>query len=189
MDQLLPFAFRTGHDLHATPDLRAGLDLHANAAPPFGDPIEQVPVVAATIAMDAAFAPESSIIETIQVSASRLQGNRTRPHALRGQWQRFLGVRVDAEQAAAMEPLLPAGTIAVIDRHYNSLAPYRSHQPTLFAVRYGAALQLRFADLEENHIILRPYARSFPIQLVAIRPDGVPADYIVGRICILFCEL
>ncbi len=188
IDQLLPLALRAKQDVHAAQELRAGLDLYASAVAA-GDPIEHVPVVASSVAMETAIAPPGSIIETVHVAASRLEGNRTRPHPLRGHWQRFLAIRVDAEQAAAMEPILNAGTIAVIDRHYNSLAPYRSHQPTLFAIRYGASLQVRFADFEENHIILRPYARSFPIQLIAMRADGVPADYIVGRICILLCEL
>ncbi len=189
IDQLLPSVVCADRGMHRVQDLRAGLDLHANGGSLPDDPIEYVPVVASTIAMDAAVAPESSVIETIQVSASRLQGNRTRPQAVRAHWQRFLAIRVDAEQAAAMEPILTAGTIAVIDRHYNSLAPYRSHQPTLFAVRHGASLQVRFADFEENHIILRPYARSFPVQLIAVRTGDVPADYIVGRVCILLCEL
>ncbi len=81
------------------------------------------------------------------------------------------------------------GTIAVLDRHYSSLAPYRSHQPTLFAIRHGASLALRFVDYDENRIILRPYVRSFPIQLVTVSSNGLPADYVIGRICILLCEL
>jgi hypothetical protein len=165
------------------------IDLSATSVAGAGDPMETVPVVSSSVAMESAFVTAAGVIETIQVSASRLQGNRSRPSARRSQWQRFLAIRVDAQQAAAMDPILTPGTIAVLDRHYNSLAPYRSHQPTLYAVRCGGSLLLRFVDFDEERIILRPYARSFPIQLLALGAEEVPADYIVGRICILLSEL
>jgi len=88
-----------------------------------------------------------------------------------------------------MEPMLAPGTIAVLDRHYNSLAPYRSHQPTLYAVRCGAALLLRFVDFDEGRLILRPYSRAFPVQLIAMEAERVPGDYIVGRVCMVISEL
>ena len=74
-------------------------------------------------------------------------------------------------------------------RHYNSLAPYRAHQPTLYAVRCGAALLLRFVDFDEGRLILRPYSRDFPIQLLPLATHETPADYIVGRVCLVFSEL
>jgi len=171
-----------------TVDQLLPVDLNAAGAVA-GDPMEIVPVVSPSAAMESVFATASSVIETIQVSASRLQGNRPHPLAKRSHWQRFLAIRADAQQASAMEPILAAGTIAVLDRHYNSLAPYRSHQPTLYAVRCGAALLLRFVDFDEGRMILRPYSRSFPIQLLTMGANEAPADYIVGRVCILLSEL
>lgn len=171
-----------------TVDQLLPIDLNAGAIAG-GDSMETVPVVSSSTAMESAFATATAIIETIQVSASRLQDNRPRPVAKRAHWQRFLAIRADAQQASAMEPILGSGTIAVLDRHYNSLAPYRSHQPTLFAVRCGAALLLRFVDFDEGRLILRPYSRAFPVQLLALGPDEAPADYIVGRVCILLSEL
>jgi hypothetical protein len=171
-----------------TVDQLLPVDLNAASAAS-GDSMEIVPVVSPSVAMESAFVTASSVIETIQVSASRLQGNRPHPAARQAQWQRFLAIRADAQQASAMEPMLAAGTIAVLDRHYNSLAPYRSHQPTVYAVRCGVALLLRFVDFDEGRVILRPYSRSFPIQLLAMRADEAPADYIVGRVCILLSEL
>ena len=127
--------------------------------------------------------------ETVHVTASRLHDNRSRPSTRHAHWQRFLAIRADAQQAAAMEPLVPAGAIAVLDRHYNSLAPYRAHQSTLYAVRNGAALSLRFVDFDEGHLILRPYSRDFPVQLLPLATHESPADYIVGRVCLVFSEL
>jgi transcriptional regulator with XRE-family HTH domain len=167
------------------------LDLAA-AAPTLSapsDPIEIIPVVSASVAMDDARIAPSAVIETLQVSASRLHDNRARPSTKHAHWQRFLAIRADAQQSAAMDPLLAPGAIAVLDRHYNSLAPYRAHQPTLYAVRCGAALLLRFVDFDEGRLILRPYARDFPVQLLPLATHESPADYIVGRVCLVFAEL
>jgi hypothetical protein len=153
------------------------------------DPIETVPVVSPSAAMDEARISPSSIIETIQVSASRLHDNRARPSTKNAHWQRFLAIRADTLQSSAMDPLVSSGAIAVLDRHYNSLAPYRAHQPTLYAVRSGPALLLRFVDFDEGRLILRPYSRDFPIQLLPLATHETPADYIVGRVCLVFSEL
>jgi plasmid maintenance system antidote protein VapI len=168
------------------------LDLTASQAPTPtqpSDPIEIVPVVSPSAAMDEARISPSAIIETIQVSASRLHDNRARPSTRHAHWQRFLAIRADTQQSAAMDPLVAPGAIAVLDRHYNSLAPYRAHQPTLYAVRCGAALLLRFVDFDEGRLILRPYSRDFPVQLLPLATHETPADYIVGRVCLVFSEL
>ena len=156
------------------------------------DPLETVPVVSPSAAMDEARISPAAIIETILVSASRLNSNhanRVRTSTSHAQWQRFVAIRADTQQSAAMEPLVSPGAIAVLDRHYNSLAPYRAHQPTLYAVRCGAALLLRFVDFDEGRLILRPYSRDFPVQLLPLATHQTPADYIVGRVCLVFSEL
>ncbi len=168
------------------------LPLELTAAAPTApscDPVETVPVVSPSAAMDEPRISPASIIETIQVSASRLHDNRARPSPRNALWQRFLAIRADAQQAAAMEPVLSPGSIAVLDRHYNSLAPYRAHQPTLFAVRCGAALLIRFLSFDEGRLILRPHSRDFPVQLLALAAHESPADYIVGRVCLILSEL
>jgi hypothetical protein len=165
------------------------IDLAGSAAPQPRESMDIVPVVSPSTAMDDARIAESAVIETIQISASRLYDNRARSSAKRANWQRFLAIRADAQQSAAMEPLLPPGAIAVLDRHYNSLAPYRAQQPTLYAVRCGAALLLRFVDFDEGHLILRPYSRTFPVQLLRLASHESAADYIIGRVCLVFSEL
>lgn len=153
------------------------------------EPTDIVAVVSSSVAMDEPRVAESAIIETVQVSASRLHDNRARPSTRHAHWQRFVAIRADAQQSAAMEPLLAPGAITVLDRHYNSLAPYRAHQPTLYAVRCGGSLLLRYVDFDEGHLILRPYSRAFPVQLLPLASHESPADYIVGRVCLIFSEL
>ncbi|MGD0445040.1 MAG: hypothetical protein ABSA39_13990 [Edaphobacter sp.] len=174
IDQLLPI------DLAAA---QSHAPVHAS------DPIEVVPVVSPSAAMDEARISPAAIIETIQVSASRLHDNRARPSTKHAHWQRFLAIRADTQQSAAMDPVVSPGAIAVLDRHYNSLAPYRAHQSTLYAVRCGAALLLRFVDFDEGRLILRPYSRDFPVQLLPLATHETPGDYIIGRVCLVFSEL
>jgi len=173
---------------HLTVDQLLPVELAA-AVVPSAEPMETVPVVSPSAAMDEARVTEASVIETVQVPASRLYDNRARSAGKRAHWQRFVAVRADAQQTAAMEPLLPPGAIAVLDRHYNSLAPYRAQQPTLYAVRCGAALLLRYVEFNEGRLILRPYSREFPVQLLAPSAHESPTDYLVGRVCMVFSEL
>jgi len=88
-----------------------------------------------------------------------------------------------------MAPTLPAGSVAVIDRHYNSLAPYRANQPSIYAVRFGPTLLLRYVDFDDRHLILRPYGRDFPVQLLPLLSEESPGDYIVGRVCVVIAEI
>jgi hypothetical protein len=153
------------------------------------EPSEQIPIVSSSTIVEQAHIPSSAVIETIYVSASRLADNRALPLPKRLAMQRFVAIRVDAQQAVGMESILAPGAIAVIDRHYTSLAPYRAQQPTLYAVRSGNTLMLRFVDLEQNCLILRPASVSCSVRLIVLAPRETPADYIVGRVCMLVHEL
>ena len=167
------------------------VDLAASATPEeeTSDPLEQVPIVSPSAAIDDAEIAKAAVIETVPVVGSRLKENRAKPAPRRTQWERFVAVRVDAQQAAAMAPVLAVGALAVIDRHYNSLAPYRANQPNIYAVRSGSMLMLRYVDFDERHLILRPFLREFPVQLIGLREGESPADYIVGRVCMVVAEV
>jgi hypothetical protein len=165
------------------------LELSAASSFPTTDPIEAIPVVAPSTAMDEAQVRPEEVIETIHVSTSRFQDDRSRPSMKRAHWQRFLAVRADAQQTAAMDPMIAAGAIIVLDRHYTSLAPYRAHQRTLYAVRCSTGLVLRYIESGDGRLILRPLSLSFPVQLLAFEPHKTPADYIVGRVCLVVSEL
>lgn len=169
------------------------LEMTAGAAPSAAtvesDSTETVPIVSPSSAMEDASIAPSAMIECVPVASSRLYGNRARVAAQRSHWQRFLAIRIDAQQAAAMEPLLLSGSIAVLDRHYNSLAPYRVGQASIYAVRFGPSLLLRHVDFDDRHLILRPYARSFPVQLLPLAAEESPGNYIVGRVCMVMSEV
>jgi hypothetical protein len=165
------------------------LEFSANSSPPATNQIDEIPVVSPSTAMDVVEVGPGLVIETIHVSASRLQDNRSRPSLKYAHWQRFLAIRADAQQTAAMDPIVAAGAIVILDRHYNSLAPYRAHQRTLYAVRCGAGLVLRYLEFDDGRLILRPLSLAFPVQLLTLGSHETPADYIVGRVCLVVSEL
>jgi hypothetical protein len=166
------------------------VDLNASSDSASGEgAMEAVPVVSSSTAMEDAVVRAGSMIEAIHVAAAQLRSCRSRPSPKFAGWQRFVAVRADAQQAAAMEPMIPPGATLVLDRHYNSLAPYRAHQRTLYAVRSGLGLALRFLDFDEGRLILRPLSPEFPVQLLAPAAHETPADYIVGRVCLVISEL
>jgi hypothetical protein len=150
---------------------------------------EAVPVVTAKTAMEDAAVRPGAVIETVQVAAASLRGNRWWAPEKYVRWERYVAVRADAQQAAAMEPVIAAGAIAVIDRHYRSLALYRAQQRTLYAVRTGSGLALRYVELDGANLVLRPLALAAPVQVLAVRAQETPADFLVGRVCVVVSEL
>ena len=153
------------------------------------DGSETVPVVTLAAAAEEAQIHPADVIETTHVSASRLLESRVRSSRRYAAWQRFVAVRPNGQETAAMKPILIAGVIVVIDRHYNSIAPYHSDQPTLLAVRYGSGLLLRFVELDGGRLILRPSAVEHPLHFVTVGANETASDYIVGRVCVLLQEL
>ena len=164
------------------------IELNAGRAANSPAPGELIPIVSPSTAMDLPTVPPELVIETLYISTSRLDDNRPRSAGLHAGWERFLAIRADAQQAAAMEPVINPGAIVVLDRHYKSLAPYRAHQRTIYAVRSGPALVLRFLEFDDGKLILRPLSPLFPIQLLGLGSHENPADYIVGRVCLVISE-
>lgn len=165
------------------------LDLSASSESEPAGETEAVPVVSAATAMDDAVVRPESVIETVQVAGSALRGNRWwAPEKFAG-WQRYVAVRADAQQAAAMDPLLTPGAVVVLDRHYHSLAPYSAQRRTLYGVRAAGGLLLRYVEFDGGSLILRPLAQEVPVQVVTPGAKEAPADYIVGRVCLVVSEL
>ena len=187
LDRVLASQGMTIEDVLPVSSMAAASSVHTDA--PIDDPIMMIPLVSASVAGEVAEISSAMVIESLPLATSRLADNHARPSGRSAKWHRFVALRVDAQQAAAMEPTLASGMIAVIDRHYNSIAPYRSHQPTLYAVRYGTGVLLRYVELDDARLILRPSALDCAIQLIVVAEGETPSDYIVGRVCLLHNEL
>ena len=98
---------------------------------------------------------------------------RARVSNPRRAWQRFVAVRIPSADALPMEPLLLPDAIALLDRHYNSLMPYRPNRPNVYAVRRGSHLTLRYVDFLSNRLVLRPHNITFTVDLIEMRSRRV----------------
>lgn len=147
-----------------------------------------VPIVSHATALFEPFVRPSAVQAIFQLPAGMLQTIRPRASNPRRAWQRFVAVRIPLADALPMEPLVLPEALALIDRHYTSLMPYRPNRPNLYAVRQGAQLTLRYVDFVANRLILRPNAFSYPVDLIEVGPDESPSDLIVGRVALILNE-
>jgi transcriptional regulator with XRE-family HTH domain len=118
----------------------------------------------------------------VHAPAGLLSSLRTRVSGPRRAWQRFVAVRLNSEECAAMEPLLLREAVVLIDRHYISLAPYLPGRPNLYAVRDDAQLKVRYVELSAGHLILRPHNIAFPVELIEIEEGASLNELIAGRV-------
>lgn len=169
------------------PDLLPAI-AHAAQAPAEGDS-DSVPVVSHPAALFEPFIRPAAMQFMLHLPAGSLESTRARASLARRAWQRFVAVRIPSADALAMDPLVMPEAIALIDRHYNSLHPYRPSRPNLYAVRHGAHLRLRYVDFLLNRLVLRPFNIAFPVDLMEVPPGESPSDMLAGRVALILNDM
>ena len=150
---------------------------------------DSVPVVSHAVALFEPVIRPSAVQSMLYLPADALRSMRARAAHGRRAWQRFVAVRIPSADALAMDPIVLPEAVALIDRHYNSLLPYRPSRPNVYAVRHGAHLRLRYVDFLLNRLVLRPCNMAFPVDLIEVDPGESPSDLITGRVALLLNEL
>jgi hypothetical protein len=149
----------------------------------------RIPVVSHAAALFEPFIRPSAVNYMLHLPAGQLQSARARASHSRRTWQRFVAVSIPAVDALAMDPLVLPDALVLVDRHYNSLMPYRPNRPNLYAVRNGSHLTLRYVDFILNRLVLRPHNIAFPVDLLEVAPGESPGDLIAGRVALILNEL
>ena len=144
-----------------------------------------VPIVSHATALFEPYVRPGAVQAMLQVPDGLLQSLHARVSHSRRAWQRFVAVRLPAPDALAMHPLLLANALVLIDRHYNSLAPYRPNQANLYAVRQGSRLLVRYVEYLSGRLLLRPHSQDAPLDLLETEPEEAPTEYLVGRIILI----
>jgi len=183
MDRILAAQHMAATDLLPV-DYRGVRDAEAGA----GGENSAVPIVSHATALFEPFIRPSTVHPMLHLPVGILETIRTRVSNSRRSWQRFVAVRVPSADAMPMEPLILPDAIALLDRHYTALMPYRPNRPNVYAVRHGSHLSLRYADFLSNRLVLRPNNIAFPVDLIEIGPGEEPGDLIVGRIALILNE-
>lgn len=159
--------------------------------PPEGtaEAMDIVPLVSQLMAMTTPIVSAKAHAETIHLPSGWLARFSSRRAMSRRSWERFVAVRVSAAQALSMDPLLRIGSVAVIDRHYNSLAAWKPPQPNIYAVRIGAQMVMRHVSFESSRLVLCPRSLEYPVELLELADQESPSDLLVGRVCLCVAEV
>lgn len=158
------------------------------AEPPAGENTASVPIVSHAVALFEPYIRPAATQAMLHLPEGLLASLRPRASNTRKTWERFVAVRIPAADALPMEPLVLPEAIALIDRHYNALAPYRPNRANLYAVRNGAHLTLRYVNFLASRLILRPHNIVFPVELIEVAPEESPGDLLTGRVALILNE-
>ena len=145
--------------------------------------------VEAAAAINQPVIARASVLEIWKIRQSFLRRLRSDMASARQDWIRFVLFKVNAAIGSAMQPIIVAGATLLIDRHYNSLRPYRRGSPNVYAVAKEGELLVRYVEMHGSHLLLRPQNRQFPLDAIDISRSKSFADYIVGRICRVSSEV
>lgn len=160
----------------------------ASIVPPSADQFENILLTAPSTAAQPLITADQ-VLEIYKFRKSFLRKLRPEPEGDRSSWNRFVLIKLDAREALHMAPRLHAGAMLLIDRHYNSLKPYRKNELNMYAVLKNDTCAVSYVEVLENQIILRPQNQSSPIESIPLPHGKSPADYLIGRICQVSSEL
>lgn len=160
----------------------------ARVSPRTNDGFETVAVVASSLVATQRFIMNMQVMETHKFNQSFLASLRAALRGKRRDWERFVACRADAD-SMSMHPRLTPGALVLVDRHYNSLEPYRTGEFNIYAVEVRGKCKLRYVEVAGSNLILRPHNQTYGIEVLAIERGKQPHDYIVGRVCYVGMEI
>lgn len=165
----------------------AEVNKRASVLPPSDDEFDNVVVADSQIAASEALILSMHVKEILKFKKSFLKRLKAETEGDRGGWERFVIIKVDTQEGMSMYPRTTPGAIVLVDRHYNSLTPYRKGESNMYAVRIRGTCTIKYVETAGRQMILRPHNPAYPIEVITL--DGQkPTDYIVGRVCYVGAE-
>ena len=155
----------------------------ASIFPPSNDEFQNVILADPTIAATQPLLTSIHVKEVLKFKKTFLKKLKAETEDDREQWERFVVIKADAREGMSMYPRLLPGATLLIDRHYNSLKPYRKSESNMYAVRKSDTCTVKYVETADNHLILRPHNQAYPVEIMTMEEDKSPSDYIVGRVC------
>jgi Peptidase S24-like len=159
------------------------INKRASIVPPSNDEFENVFLVEGTVAARQTIIMRMKVKDILKYKKSFLRKLRTDMEGDRERWERFVVIRADGREGMSMYPRLLPGATVLIDRHYNSLKPYRKGESNMYAVTKNGSCTVKYVEMAGNHLVLRPHNQSYPVEVMSLEADKKPHDYLVGRVC------
>jgi SOS-response transcriptional repressor LexA len=155
----------------------------ASILPPSGDEFENVLLTDGAVAATQPLITSMNVKEILKFKKNFLRKLKAETEGDRENWERFVLIKVDGREGMSMYPRLLPGATLLLDRHYNSLKPYRKGEFNMYAVIKDGTCTVKYVEVAGNHLILRPHNQAYPIEVVAMEQGKTAADYLVGRVC------
>jgi hypothetical protein len=143
---------------------------------------DQVPIVSPDMANLPEVIPHPSR-ESLRMRRSLLEDIRPKTAGARSDWRRFVALHADAATIKGMHFRIRERAVLLVDRHYNSLKPYRPEELNIYAVITLNGLLIRHVEVVHGTMILRPDASDVPLVTIPLSRKTKPNNLIIGRIC------
>jgi hypothetical protein len=166
----------------------AEVNKRASILPPAKDEFQNVLLVDAKVAATKPTIMSMNVKDILKFKKAFLRGLRSEVETARQRWERFVLIKVDAREGMSMYPRLLPGATVLIDRHYNSLKPYRKGESNMYAVNKHGACTVRYVEIAGDHLVLRPHNHAYPVDVLPVEEGKRPADYLIGRVCYVGIE-
>jgi SOS-response transcriptional repressor LexA len=167
----------------------AEINKRASIIPPSADEFEDVILTEGAVAAGEPRIIAENVKEILKFKKSFLRRIRPNLAAARDEWRRFVMIKVDAHEGMSMYPRLLPGATLLIDRHYNSLDPYRKNEHNMYAVRKDGGCTVKYVERAGDTLVLRPHNQAYPVTVINVEEGKTYADYIVGRVCHVSIEV
>jgi len=165
------------------------INKRASITPPSEDEFENVLLVEGRVAANEALVMSMNVKEILKFKKAFLRRLRPELEGDRDNWERFVLIKLDGREGMSMYPRLLPGATVLIDRHYNSLKPYRKGEFNMYAVGKDGTCTVKYVELAGNHLILRPHNQAYPIEVITVEAGKTSTEYIVGRVCYVGIEI
>jgi len=166
----------------------AEINKRASIVPAGKDEFQDVLLVDGAVAVNEPLIMSMNVKGRFKFNKNFLGSLPAETNGERNSWERFVVLKIDARDGMSMYPRLLPGATALLDRHYNSLRPYRRNESNMYAVNQDGNCTIRYVELAGDYLILRPHNPAYPVEVVAIAKGKKPAHYLVGRVCYVGIE-
>jgi hypothetical protein len=167
----------------------AEVNKRASVLPPSTDEFENIAVADSAIAASEAVIMSMHVKDILKFKKSFLKHLKPESEGDRSAWERFVAIKADPQEGMRMYPHTMPGATLLLDRHYNSLAPYRKTETNIYAVRKDGSCKISYVETIGSQLILRPHNSDHPIDLITLGSGEKPGDHIVGRVCHIGMEV
>jgi Peptidase S24-like len=164
------------------------INKRASIAPPSDDDFENVLMVDGAVAARQPLIISMTVKEVVKLKKSFLRKLRPEIEGDREEWERFVMIRADGREGMSMYPRILPGATILIDRHYNSLKPYRKGESNMYAVARSSGCTLKYVEVAGNHLVLRPHNQAYPVEVMPMEAGRKLHDYLIGRVCYVGIE-